>query len=130
MNKLTFLIAASTLIIGMFLGNILFEKEKKTSLNLVQDCATVKGQTTFSCAMHPQVQLHEKGNCPFCSMQLVAATLMPQHNPNLFKMSQAAVQIAEQTSSQAYVDMYNRAVNSPFNYSLPRRLRLGLVYNF
>ena len=43
---------------------------------------------------------------------------------------QAQAQLAEQTSTRAFVDLYNRAVANPFNYALPRRLRLGLVYNF
>ncbi len=43
---------------------------------------------------------------------------------------QAQAQLAEKTNTQAFVDLYNRAVDNPFNYALPRRLRLGLVYNF
>lgn len=43
---------------------------------------------------------------------------------------EAQALMAEQTSTQAFIDLYNRAVNSPNNYALPRRLRLGLVYNF
>lgn len=43
---------------------------------------------------------------------------------------QAQALLAEQTNREAYIDLYNRAVNNPFNYSLPRRFRLGLVYNF
>ncbi len=43
---------------------------------------------------------------------------------------QAQAQLAEQTSTNAFIDLYNRAVANPFNYALPRRLRLGLVYNF
>ncbi len=44
--------------------------------------------------------------------------------------AEAQAQLAEQTSTQAYIDMYNRRVASPFNYSLPRRVRLGISYNF
>jgi hypothetical protein len=32
--------------------------------------------------------------------------------------------------SQAYYDQYQIAVNDPNNYSLPRRIRLGLQVNF
>lgn len=42
----------------------------------------------------------------------------------------AQAQLAEQASAQAYVDLYNNRVNSPFNFSLPRRVRLGISYNF
>ena len=43
---------------------------------------------------------------------------------------QAQALLAEQTSEQAFIDLYNRSVANPFNYALPRRFRLGLVYNF
>jgi len=35
-----------------------------------------------------------------------------------------------QLSEQAFVDLYNRRMVNPFNYSLPRRVRLGVSYNF
>lgn len=41
---------------------------------------------------------------------------------------QASIQ--SQTDEQSFRDLYAVAVNSPFNYSLPRRIRLGLVMNF
>ena len=44
--------------------------------------------------------------------------------------STAQAQVAQQASSQAYIDLYNRNVNSPFNYALPRQIRLGVGYNF
>lgn len=48
-----------------------------------------------------------------------------------FLASQAGqAQIQGQVSEQAYVDLYNRVMNSPFNFSLPRRVRLGVAYNF
>jgi hypothetical protein len=42
----------------------------------------------------------------------------------------AQASLSDQTSAQAFVDLYNRRVVNPFNYGLPRRIRLGLVYNF
>ena len=48
-----------------------------------------------------------------------------------FLASQAGqAQTQGQVSEQAYVDLYNRAMVSPFNVSLPRRFRLGVAYNF
>ena len=41
---------------------------------------------------------------------------------------QARIQGA--ASQQAYIDMYNRRLINPFNYGLPRRMRLGLAFNF
>jgi hypothetical protein len=48
-----------------------------------------------------------------------------------FLASQAGqAQIQGQISEQSYVDLYNRLMVSPFNFSLPRRFRLGIAYNF
>ncbi|MBL4586021.1 MAG: TonB-dependent receptor, partial [Flavobacteriales bacterium] len=38
--------------------------------------------------------------------------------------------IAAQTDEQAFRDQYAVKINNPFNYSLPRRIRLGLLINF
>jgi outer membrane receptor protein involved in Fe transport len=42
----------------------------------------------------------------------------------------AETTIREQVSTQAFIDLYNRRVNSPFNFSRPRTIRLGVSYNF
>jgi outer membrane receptor protein involved in Fe transport len=39
-------------------------------------------------------------------------------------------QISEALSEQAYRDMYAVAVNNPGNYSFPRTVRLGVIFNF
>ena len=39
-------------------------------------------------------------------------------------------QINQQIDSRSYRDLYSVAVNSPGNYSLPRRIRLGLILGF
>ncbi|MBP6335595.1 MAG: hypothetical protein KA444_09000, partial [Bacteroidia bacterium] len=38
--------------------------------------------------------------------------------------------IASQASPQAYIDLYEIAVNNPSNYNLPRRIHLGVQLNF
>ncbi|REK47496.1 MAG: TonB-dependent receptor, partial [Bacteroidetes bacterium] len=42
----------------------------------------------------------------------------------------AQASIANQVSPQAYIDMYEIAVNNPGNYNLPRRMRFGVQLNF
>lgn len=39
-------------------------------------------------------------------------------------------QIANQLDSEAYRDMYSLMIQSPYNYSSPRQIRVGLVLNF
>lgn len=43
---------------------------------------------------------------------------------------QGQTSIAFRADAQSYADLYSVAVNTPFNYSLPRRLRIGIRYNF
>ena len=43
---------------------------------------------------------------------------------------QAQPDIAIKTDSQSFIELYNVRVNSPSNYSLPRRIRLGVSLNF
>ncbi len=43
---------------------------------------------------------------------------------------QGRAQLASQVDQQAFIDLYNRRMNNPFNFSLPRRVRLGISYNF
>jgi hypothetical protein len=44
--------------------------------------------------------------------------------------AQAQNVIQSQVSSQSFVDLYNVAMVNPFSFSLPRRIRLGLIVNF
>ncbi|MCF8304466.1 MAG: carboxypeptidase-like regulatory domain-containing protein [Bacteroidales bacterium] len=39
-------------------------------------------------------------------------------------------QIEQQLNTPSYLDMYRLRINSPYNYSSPRRIRLGLILNF
>lgn len=38
--------------------------------------------------------------------------------------------IEQQYDEQSFRELYNAKINSPFNYSLPRRIRLGVLLNF
>jgi hypothetical protein len=38
--------------------------------------------------------------------------------------------IQAQLDEQAFRDLYSIRVNSPYNYSSPRQIRLGLIFNF
>ncbi|RKY55289.1 MAG: hypothetical protein DRP93_03625, partial [Candidatus Neomarinimicrobiota bacterium] len=39
-------------------------------------------------------------------------------------------QINSQLDPQSYYDLYSVYVDSPFNYSMPRQIRFGLIFNF
>lgn len=54
-------------------------------------------------------------------------------NPNddgYLSAPESQKQIQESLNEQAYRDLYAIAVNSPFNYSSPRTIRLGVIFNF
>jgi hypothetical protein len=44
--------------------------------------------------------------------------------------SEGIIAVEQATLSQAFYDQYMIKVNSPSNYSSPRRIRLGLILNF
>jgi hypothetical protein len=39
-------------------------------------------------------------------------------------------QIESQIDPQSFYDLYSVFVDSPYNYSMPRQIRLGLIFNF
>ena len=44
--------------------------------------------------------------------------------------SRARDLIAQSISSEAFADLYRARMNNPFNFSLPRRIRLGIMWTF
>ena len=44
--------------------------------------------------------------------------------------AEAQALIAQQTDSQSFADLYSLKVNNPSNYSLPRRMHLGVLLSF
>jgi len=60
----------SLVIAGIFLGWLFFHAPKRT---LVQNEKTEekKQETIWTCAMHPQIRMHEPGKCPICGMDLI-----------------------------------------------------------
>ena len=54
-------------------------------------------------------------------------------NPNddgYLSAAQNQSTIGTQTDPQSYRDLYSVMTNNPYNYSLPRRIRLGVILNF
>jgi Cu(I)/Ag(I) efflux system membrane fusion protein len=62
-----------TLIIGLFLGWIIFHPENKTAANPGNDDEVVQ-DTIWTCSMHPQIRMPEPGKCPICGMDLIPLT--------------------------------------------------------
>lgn len=67
-----YIIGAGILILGIILGNLFSGGNTDTT----HDNATHKLEQNpetkiWTCAMHPQIQLKEPGNCPICGMELI-----------------------------------------------------------
>ncbi len=65
-------LGAGLLIIGIIVGNVFSGGNSEASHNeseheFIQDPVT----QLWTCAMHPQIQLEESGNCPICGMELI-----------------------------------------------------------
>lgn len=58
------------LIGGFFLGWLFFHSPGKTEDKHNQAVEATKG-TIWTCAMHPQIRMHEPGKCPICGMDLI-----------------------------------------------------------
>jgi hypothetical protein len=39
-------------------------------------------------------------------------------------------EIDAKVNAQSFIDLYSIVINSPYNYSMPRTLRVGVIYNF
>jgi hypothetical protein len=62
-------------------------------------------------------------------MSVYAATGNPDDDGYL-AAAEYQSQINAQLDTQSYIDMYSIRVNSPYNYSSPRMIRIGLGLNF
>ncbi|MFT6746112.1 MAG: Cu(I)/Ag(I) efflux system membrane fusion protein [Glaciecola sp.] len=70
-NKKLYIITAIALVLGLTLGYMANSSSNQTSK--VGDAQTESAamETIWTCAMHPQVQLKEPGQCPICGMDLI-----------------------------------------------------------
>jgi membrane fusion protein, copper/silver efflux system len=86
----------SLVIVGIFLGWLVFHAPEKT---VAPDEKTVekKQETIWTCAMHPQIRMHEPGKCPICGMDLI-----PLDQSNV-KTDSAAVHFTEDAIQLANV---------------------------
>jgi membrane fusion protein, copper/silver efflux system len=86
----------SLVITGIFLGWLFFHAPKKT---IIQDerTAAKKQETIWTCAMHPQIRMHEPGKCPICGMDLI-----PLNQSNV-KIDSTSVYLSEDAIQLANV---------------------------
>jgi len=98
-----YILGVGILIIGIIAGNVFSGGDSEASHNeseheYVQDPVT----QLWTCAMHPQIQLEEPGNCPICGMELIpmkTSTTSENISDEEIVLSEEAYQLANiQTS--------------------------------
>ena len=94
-----------TLIAGIFLGWLFFHSsaDKEEMHNQAEETSR---ETIWTCAMHPQIRMHEPGKCPICGMKLI---LLNQGgvtiDPDAIRMTPEAVQLANVLTSKVSKQM-------------------------
>ncbi len=88
------IIAGSTLVIGLFLGWLLFSGNAEHVENH-QTMNANNSTTIWTCSMHPQIRQTEPGDCPICGMELIPVKDESNEiDPAAIKMSETAMMLA------------------------------------
>lgn len=96
-NKSTIIIAATTLVLGLLAGWLIFGKSSEENHEGHEHTTVeVAGETMWTCSMHPQIRQNEPGDCPICGMDLIALEDETDSNidPMAISMSPTAIQLA------------------------------------
>src|SRR6056297_43082 len=106
MNKKTIITVIITLVVGLFLGWLIFGgSEIEPTAEHLHD-TEVAEETTWTCSMHPQIRQPEPGDCPICGMDLIPLVNEEEGlDPDAVSMSPTAMQLANiQTAVVGYMD--------------------------
>ena len=88
-----------TLIIGIFLGWLFFHSSNPKEEKHDHSAETSK-ETIWTCAMHPQIRMHEPGKCPICAMELIPLSQGGiTTDPGAIHMTKEAAQLANVLTS-------------------------------
>jgi len=87
------------LIGGVFLGWLFFHSPQKNEVN--NEAAPEAGkEIIWTCAMHPQIRMHEPGKCPICGMDLIPLNQdNPSFDPATIHLTKEAAQLANVLTS-------------------------------
>jgi Cu(I)/Ag(I) efflux system membrane fusion protein len=90
-----------SLILGIFLGWIIFHHSQKTDIKSNQLSETVRN-TIWTCAMHPQIRMPEPGKCPICGMDLIplSQNSTTSVGPDAVHLSKDAAELANVLTSK------------------------------
>lgn len=87
------------LIAGIFLGWIFFHSAPTKEVKHDHGAETAK-ETIWTCAMHPQIRMHEPGKCPICAMELIPLSQGgTTTDPGAIHLTKEAAQLANVLTS-------------------------------
>jgi Cu(I)/Ag(I) efflux system membrane fusion protein len=95
--KRQILIITTTLIAGILLGWIFFHSSPAKEEQHDHAAEAAKSEI-WTCAMHPQIRMHEPGKCPICAMDLIPLT-----QSSTADMDPAAVHLTKEAAQLANV---------------------------
>ncbi|MBG0859425.1 MAG: efflux RND transporter periplasmic adaptor subunit [Bacteroidales bacterium] len=98
--KQKIIIIAISLIIGIFLGWLLFRSPHKTEVT--QQTEEQAGKSTiWTCAMHPQIRMDKPGKCPICGMDLIPLSRAgaADIDPDAIRLTKEAARLASVQTS-------------------------------
>ncbi len=90
-------VAASTLVLGLLFGWLLFGGSENNKTDEHQHTEEeIAGETIWTCSMHPQIRQNEPGDCPICGMDLIPLgdDNDSELDPMVISMSPTAMQLA------------------------------------
>jgi len=88
------------LISGFLIGWLIFRPSNKTELKHDHLTETLQ-ETIWTCAMHPQIRMHQSGKCPLCGMDLIPLSRSGADSldPDAVRMTPEAAQLANVLTS-------------------------------
>jgi membrane fusion protein, copper/silver efflux system len=89
-----------SLLIGLFLGWMLFHSTAKDDQKLTQTADTVNS-TIWTCSMHPEIKMDQPGKCPLCRMDLIplVSSSTTASDPSEIHLTREAAQLANVLTS-------------------------------
>lgn len=90
-NKKLYIITAMALVLGLILGYMANSSSGNKNEAQVESQETEK-EITWTCSMHPQIQLKEPGQCPICGMDLIPLNESGGGNPNAISFNEGEIQ--------------------------------------
>jgi Cu(I)/Ag(I) efflux system membrane fusion protein len=93
--KQKIIIVTATLIVGIFLGWLVFHPSQNKEDRHNHSAEVAQG-TIWTCSMHPQIRMEQPGKCPICGMELIplVKSSTTSIDPSAIHLSKEAAQLA------------------------------------